>query len=62
MVSQVFDLLLPREEMAINFIVPEVNLFPYFSFFTATLYFLQVYLLSIFSSSSFFSALSIFEF
>jgi len=44
---------LPREEMAVNFVVPEVNLFPSFSSFTATLYFLQVYLLSIFLLLSF---------
>jgi len=30
MVPQVSDLLLLREEMAINFVVPEVNLFPSF--------------------------------
>ena len=52
-VPQVFDLLLPREEMAVNFVVPKVNLLPSFSFFTATLYFLRVYLLSIFLLLSF---------
>ena len=47
MVLQVSDLLLFREEMAVHFIAPEVNLFPSFlslSYF----YLLQVYLLSIF--------------
>jgi len=35
--------------MAVNFIVPEVNPFPSSLSFTAILYFLQVYLLNIFS-------------
>jgi len=43
--------------MAIKFVVPEVNPFPSSFSFTATLYFLQVYLLSVFSP--FFPALLI---
>jgi hypothetical protein len=35
--------------MAVNFIVPEVNPFPLFLFFTVIVYFWQVYLLSNFS-------------
>ena len=43
------NLLLHREEMAVNFTVPEVNLFPSFFFLYCNPFtFLQVYLLSLF--------------